>query len=363
MMRHPLQNFCPMSSPVRVGIVGYGYATKVFHAPLIASVPGLAIQAIASSDAAKVLTDWPGMTVCDGPAALVARGDIDLVVVPTPNDTHFPIARDALLAGKHVVVDKPFTLTQDEATQLTALAAKRRRVLSVFHNRRWDGDFLTLREVIAGGRLGRITHLESHFDRFRPIVRGRWREQSGPGSGLWLDLGSHLVDQAVQLFGPPAALQLDLAVQRDGAVTNDAFHALLRYEQGLRVVLHASALAASPGARFTVHGTGGSWIKHGLDPQEDALKAGQKPDGSSRWELPSEMASFSLPDDRSPDLVRTSPHAVKAGRYTDYYAAVRDAILGKGPNPVTSEEATAVMALLELGVKSNEARRELQTRP
>jgi len=296
-------------------------------------------------------------------AALVARGDIDLVVVPTPNDTHFPIARDALLAGKHVVVDKPFTLTQDEAKQLAALATKRRRVLSVFHNRRWDGDFLTLREVIAGGRLGRITHFESHFDRFRPIVRGRWREQASPGSGLWLDLGSHLVDQAVQLFGMPQAVQLDLATQRDGAVTNDAFHAVLRHGHGLRVVLHASALAAAPGARFAVHGTGGSWVKTGLDPQEDTLKAGQRPDGVSRWELPPENATFTLPDDRSPDLVRASPHAVKPGRYTDYYAGVRDAILGKGPIPVTAEEATAVMGLLEQGIKSNETRREIQIHP
>ncbi len=352
-----------MTTPIRVGIVGYGYATKTFHAPLIASVPGLVIQAVSSSDAAKVHADWPGMNVCDGPAALVARGDIDLVVVPTPNETHFPIARDALLAGKHVVVDKPFTLTQDEARQLAALAAKRKRVLSVFHNRRWDGDFLTLRDVIAGGRLGRITHFESHFDRFRPIVRGRWREQAGPGSGLWLDLGAHLVDQAVQLFGLPVALQADLATQRDGAVTNDSFHALLRYGHGLRVVLHASALAASPGPRFTVHGTGGSWVKSGLDPQEDTLKTGQRPDGVARWELPPESASFSLPDDRSLDVVRASPHAVKPGRYTDYYAGVRDAILAQGPIPVTAEEATAVMALLELGIQSNEARRELQVHP
>lgn len=349
-----------MTHPIRVGILGYGYATKTFHAPLVASVPGLALQAVSSSDASKVHADWPALQVCDTPAALIGRGDIDLVIVPTPNETHFPLAREALLAGKHVVVDKPFTLTLDEARQLTELAAKRQRVLSVFHNRRWDGDFLTAREVIAGGRLGRVTHFESHFDRYRPIVRGRWREQAGPGGGLWLDLGSHLLDQAVQLFGLPAGLQVDLATQRDGAVTNDAFHAQLRYAHGLRVVLHASALVAAPGARFAVHGTGGSWVKSGLDPQEDALKTGQRPDGVARWDLPEETATFVLPDDRHPDLVRSSPHAVKAGCYTDYYAAVRDAILGVGPNPVTGEEAARVMALLELGIKSHESRRELQ---
>jgi predicted dehydrogenase len=348
-----------MDNTIRVGIIGYGYATKVFHAPLIASVPGLKLQAISSSDAAKVQADWPGLEVCASPQALIQRADIDLVIVPTPNDTHFPLAREALLAGKHVVVDKPFTVTADEARQLAQLAKEAKRVLSVFHNRRWDGDFLTLQDVIATGRLGRIVRIESHFDRFRPIVRDRWREKAGPGSGLWVDLGSHLLDQALQLFGMPTGLHADLATQRDGASTNDCFHAQLRYASGLRVVLHATTLAASPAPRFTVHGTNGSWVKAGLDPQEDALKAGQRPDGRSPWMPPQESATYVLLDDRELDKVRPSPHAVKPGRYTDYYAAVRDAILGAGPIPVTADEALKVMALLELGVKSHEAKREL----
>lgn len=350
-----------MNNTLRVGIIGYGYATKVFHAPLIASVPGLRLTAISSSDAAKVRADWPDLEVCESPQALLQRADIDLVVVPTPNDTHFPLAREALRAGKHVVVDKPFTITTDEARQLVRLAKDSQRILSVFHNRRWDGDFLTLKDVVAAGRLGRITRVESHFDRFRPMVRDRWREKAGPGSGVWMDLGSHLLDQALQLFGMPAGLHVDLATQRDGASTsvNDCFHAQLRYSSGLRVVLHATALAAAPAPRFTVHGTGGSWVKTGLDPQEDALKAGQRPDGRSQWTLPAESATYVLPDDRELDQVRASPHAVKPGRYADYYAAVRDAIRGTSPIPVTAEEACKVMALLELGVKSHESKREL----
>jgi predicted dehydrogenase len=348
-----------MNAPIRVAIVGYGYASKVFHAPLIASVPGLALCAVSSSDAGKVHADWPAVEVAATPAALFARADIDLVVVPTPNDTHFPLARDALHAGKHVVVDKPFTLSQAQARELAGLAAAQGRLLSVFHNRRWDGDFLSVRELVASGRLGRLTHLESHFDRFRPGVRPRWREQAGPGSGLWMDLGAHLLDQSLQLFGPPLALSLDLAMQREHAVANDAFHAQLRYADGLRVVLHASALAAAPGARFTLHGTRGSFVKWGLDPQEDALKAGQRPDGRSAWHLPAETATLALHDPQAPDTMQRSAYAVQPGRYMAYYEGVRDALLGLGPNPVTPEQASQVMALLDLGAASHESRREL----
>ncbi|CAG1013746.1 scyllo-inositol 2-dehydrogenase (NADP+) [Burkholderiaceae bacterium] len=345
--------------PLRVAIIGYGYASKTFHAPLIASVPGLELRAIGSSDAAKVAADWPGVDVEPTPAALLARPDIDLVVVPTPNDTHFPLAHAALMAGKHVVVDKPFTLTLAEAQQLNTLAAAQQRVLSVFHNRRWDGGFLTLRELLASGRLGRVVHAESHFDRFRPAVRPRWREQAGAGSGLWVDLGAHLVDQTLQLFGRPQAIALDLLTQRDGAQTDDGFHAQLRYASGLRVILHATALAAVPGASFTVHGTRGSFVKTGLDPQEDALKAGQRPDGRAAWALPAENALLVLQDGDASDKLVSDHVPVLAGRYVDYYAAVRDAILGRGPNPVPGEQAASVMALLELGVASHQARREL----
>ena len=348
-----------MTQSIGVAVVGYGYATKTFHAPLIASVPGLELRAVSSSDPAKVHADWPGLAVEASPAALMARADVDLIVVPTPNDTHFPLARDALLAGKHVVVDKPFTLTQAEATTLTALAAERGRVLSVFHNRRWDGDFLTVRELIASGKLGRIVHFESHFDRFRPLVRSRWREQPGPGSGLWVDLGAHLADQAVQLFGMPQGIWADLAIQRDNAVTNDAFHARLRYDDGPAVILHATALAAFTGPRFAIHGTKGSFVKLGLDPQEDALKAGQRPDGSTAWALPTETGTLVLQSAEAPDALASSAVPIQPGRYADYYAAVRDAILGRGANPVTGEQAARVMALLDLGAASAAERREL----
>ena len=209
---------------------------------------------VVSRDPEAVRAALPEVRAVRDFAAACADPGIDLIVIPTPNDTHAPLAAQALAAGKHVVVDKPFTLTVAEARGLLDLARARGRVLSVFQNRRWDADFLTLRQVLASGAVGVPVHLESHFDRFRPQVPDRWRDRAGPGAGLWYDLGPHLIDQALQLFGPPRAVFVDLAAQRDGATTDDRFHALLRYDR-LRVVLHATALAAAetPALRAARH--------------------------------------------------------------------------------------------------------------
>jgi len=341
------------SRTLRAGLVGYGFAGQTFHAPVLSAVPGLELAAVASSQPHKVHADWPGVTVVPGVEALVARTDIDLVVVATPNAQHFPVARAALEAGKHVVVDKPFTLDAAEARELELLAGRHNRVLSVYQNRRFDADYLTLKDLLARGELGRPVYLESHFDRFRPEVRDRWREQKVPGSGLWVDLGAHLVDQAVQLFGKPDTLQLDTAVLREGAQVEDYFHAVLRYESGphapLRVVLHATTLAAHAAPRYILHGTRGSYVKHGVDPQEDALRAGGRPGGDD-WgidPLQGELKTVAIEN-----WVRESTVPNRRGNYVDYYAAVRDAILGTGPNPVPPQEAVALMELLDLGTRS-----------
>ncbi|RZI93919.1 MAG: oxidoreductase [Variovorax sp.] len=338
---------------LRAGLVGYGFAGQTFHAPVLSAVPGLELAAVASSQPDKVRAAWPGVAVVADAAALVARPDVDLVVVATPNAQHHPVARAALEAGKHVVVDKPFTLDAAEARDLMALAARQDRLLSVYQNRRYDADFLTLCDVLASGRIGRPVYFESHFDRFRPQVRERWREQAVPGAGLWVDLGAHLLDQAVQLFGAPDTLQLDTAILRDGAQVEDHFHALLRYESGphapLRVVLHASTLAAHAAPRYILHGTKGSYVKHGVDVQEDALRAGERPGGAA-WGVdptPGELRVAAIDD-----WVQNSTVPNRPGNYVDYYAAVRDAILGTGPNPVPPEQAVALMALLDLGARS-----------
>lgn len=353
---------------LKVGLVGYGFAGKTFHAPVVAGVPGLMLAAVASSNVAKVQADWPGMPAEPTPRDLFARADIDLVVVATPNDSHHALAKAALLAGKHVVVDKPFTVTLAQAQELAALAHAQQRVLSVYQNRRFDADFLTLRNIVAGGELGRLVFFESHFDRYRPKVLVRWRDQAGPGGGIWVDLGSHLMDQAVQLFGVPDAIAADMAPIRDDAVVEDYFHVQLRYARGphagLRVVLHATTLAAEPAPRYLVHGTRGSYVKHGVDPQEDALKAGARPrlDALGDWGRDSRDGRLTVyGEDGATPQSRVCP--TQAGNYLAYYAAVRDAVRGEGANPVTPDEAVQLMALLELGRRSAEERRELVVAP
>jgi len=346
---------------LRVGLIGYGYAGKTFHAPLIAAVPALELAAVASSDAAKVRADWPGVAVQATPAELIARDDLDLVVIATPNDTHHPLARDALRAGRNVVVDKPFTVALADARELVALARERGRLLSVFHNRRWDGDFLTLERLLADGALGRVVEMTSRIDRWRPEVRQRWREGAGPGAGLWFDLGPHLVDQALQLFGPPRAIALERAGVRDGAQADDWFHASLRYDR-LHVHLQASMLAAAIAPRFVLHGTRGSFVKHGFDAQEDALKAGVRPvwPPQAGWGAdPGKAVLVTCADDGR--FVET-PVATERGAQQAYFAAVAAAIRGEAPNPVPPEEALAVMELIELGIRSAHERRELEWR-
>lgn len=347
-----------MTEPLNVGIVGYGFATKTFHAPLIAGVPGLRLAAISSSDPAKVKADWPDVATEATPAALFARPEIDLVVIPTPNETHYPLASAALAAGKHVVVDKPFAVTAHDARRLRTQASEAGLLLSVFHNRRWDADFLTLKQVIASGELGELVHLESHFDRYRPDVRARWREQNLPGSGLWYDLGSHLVDQALQLFGLPQTISLDVACQRLNAQADDYCHAILGYG-ALRVILHASALVPVQPPRFVAHGRNGTFIKYGLDPQEDVLKTGRRPPADD-WGIDALPATLSV---WQGNACRTRAITCQPGDYPAYYAAVRDAICGQGANPVSADEAIRVIGLLELGLQSARQKRVVDVVP
>jgi len=350
----------PDAPEVRVALIGYGYAGRTFHAPLIRSVPGLALRVVASSRPADVHADLPGVTVVPDALAAARSDDVDLVVIASPNDTHHPLARAALHAGKHVVVDKPFTVTTDEARELIRLARERGRLLSVFHNRRWDADFLTVRQLVRSGALGNVAQFESHFDRYRPAVRARWREQDVPGGGVWYDLGPHLLDQAVQLFGPPRAVSAHLARVRDGAVTDDWAHVLLEYDR-MRAVLHASMLTAGGTARFTLHGTRGSFEKHGLDAQEDALKAGMPP-GSPGWRRDPQGGTLYAAD---PETGEVKQRAVpnETGDYRAYYAGVHAAITAGAANPVPPEEALTVMELLELAARAAHEGRTLPYAP
>ncbi|MFT3761283.1 MAG: oxidoreductase [Pseudoxanthomonas sp.] len=333
------------SAPIPVALIGYGYAGKTFHAPLIAATPGLALRRVASRRADDVLADLPDVAVDADPLRSIEADDVDVVVIAAPNAWHAPLAEAALRAGKHVVVDKPFTLDLAQARALRALAERQGRVLSVFHNRRWDGDFLGVSRLIESGRLGDVVHFESHFDRFRPQVRDRWRESAQPGGGLWFDLGPHLIDQALQLFGLPQSIQADIAALRPGAQTDDWAHAVLRYDK-LRVILHASMLVAAGSARFTVHGTRGSAVKQRLDPQEAQLLAGMRP-GDDGWGVDDDPLLFQAGDGGQPETIATP-----AGDQRRYYVGLCDAIRTGAAPPVTSAEAVAVMAMLEAGVRS-----------
>lgn len=340
---------------LKVALIGFGYAGQTFHAPLIAATPGLELAAIVSRQPEKVRAAWPQATILPDPRAAFAADEIDLIVIATPNDTHADLARQALAAGKHVVIDKPFTVDLADAHELVDLSTRADRLLSVFHNRRWDSDFLTLRRAMAAGDLGRITQFESHFDRFRPVLRDRWRERPGPGAGLWYDLGPHLIDQVLCLFGTPQALQADIATQRAGDGAPDYFHVLLRYADGLRVILHGSMLVPASGLRFAIHGDCGSFIVEGLDSQEEALKAGTRP-GAPGWGVP---ASVPILYRVAGDAVRSTPLDPVPGDYRLYYAAIRDAIAGTGANPVTAAEALQVMELLDIGRQSTDSKGEI----
>lgn len=336
-------------STISTALIGFGYAGQVFHAPLIAATPGLHLSAIVSGNPDKVLAHWPEAAVAGDVESVVADPGIDLIVLATPNDTHAELCRRALHAGKHVVVDKPFTVDQQDARDLMLLAGQTGKLLSVFHNRRWDADFLALSDLIRSGGLGRVTQFESHFDRFRPMPRDRWRERAEvPGAGLWYDLGPHILDQALCLFGRPASLLADIGVQRPGGGAPDYFHVLLNYDDGLRVILHGSMLTPDNGLRFAVHGDGGSFVKHGLDSQEDMLKAGKAP-GCEGWgcdTLPGRLTRVTN------DCIQSETLTGPPGDYRRYYAAIRDAILGRDENPVTAAQAVAVMELIQAGIES-----------
>jgi predicted dehydrogenase len=336
------------SDIISVGLVGFGIAGRIFHAPVIRAVPGLHLSCIVQRTGDSAREKYPDVRVVRNVDDLLADESIRLVVIATPNVSHVELARQCLLAGRDVVVDKPFTNTFREAQELDKLARSEGRLLSVYQNRRWDGDFLTVRKLLGLEVLGRLALFESHYDRYRLARRpGQWREDDGPGSGVLFDLGPHLVDQALALFGMPEAMAADVRIERDDAVVDDAFDIMLRYPK-LVVLLRATMLAYTPGPRFVLNGTLGTYIKHGMDPQEDALKAGGEP-GTPGWgeEDPTHWGTLTLAGE-DPRPIQTEP-----GDYREFYANVRDAILLKAPLAVTAQDGARVIRLLELARESS----------
>jgi len=350
-----------MTSPnatIQVGLVGFGIAGRYFHAPVIRAVPGLRLSAIVQRTGNTAAEAYPDVSVVRTVEDLLALDGIGLVVLATPNTTHAGIARRCLEAGRHVVVDKPFAPTASEAAPLIDLARQAGRLLSVYHNRRWDGDFLTVQRLLADGACGRPVMFESHFDRYRPGLRpAAWRERAEPGSGVLFDLGSHLVDQAVALFGLPEAVTADVRLEREGAAVDDAFEVTLHYPR-MRALLRGTMLACQPGPRFLLHGTDGSYVKHHVDPQEERLKGGETAGADGWGEEPPER--WGVLTRCAGGEVVTNPVPTAAGDYRGYYENIREAVHGRATLAVTAQQALDVVRLLELAQESSRQKRTLE---
>ena len=334
------------SSPIRVGLIGFGFVSKTFHVPLLQATDGYKITAVSSSRPADVSAMLAGVEVVSDPKALATHPDIDLVVIASPNETHAPLAEAAMRAGRNVVVDKPFTITVEEARHLATVAREKNVLLSVFQNRRWDSDFLTVQDAIRQDLTGRVVLFESRIDRYRPDVRDRWREVPGPGAGLLYDLGPHLIDQTLLLFGIPDSVQATLAKQRRGARTDDFFQLVLRYGEMI-ATLSAGSLVSGGSARFAVHGDRASVVKLKPDIQEDQLRAGVLP-GSPEWGHDPDDAILyegATNDSRALNAAR--------GDQRGYYVALRQALLNRAPNPVPPEQGATVMGIIEAALRSD----------
>lgn len=343
---------------IEVGLIGFGLAGRAFHAPVIRAVPGLHLAAILQRSGNEAAEKYPDVRIARSLDELLAMKEIRLVVIATPNDTHYPFARQCLEAGRDVVVDKPFTTTLEEAVSLVELAKKSGRLLTVYQNRRYDGDFQAILKLVMDGTLGRIVRFETTYDRYRPQLKpGAWRETRRPGSGILFDIAPHLIDHALMLFGLPEAITADVRIERENAVADDAFDITLHYPKSLRAVLRSSILAAAPRPRFVLLGAQGSFFKQSFDPQEMNLRRGFIPTDSPWGAEPEENWGVLTVPSGDTFTERRIPSA--ACDYRDYYANVRDAILGNAKLAVTPEWSLDVMRLILQARESSELRRTL----
>lgn len=344
-----------MSNIIRTGIIGYGLSGRVFHAPFIDILDGFELTSIstANPDNIKLANKrYPSATIVPNGQGIIDNPDIDLVIVTSPNIDHYKWAREALIAGKHVIVEKPFTITTKEADDLVELSKQKEKILTVYHNRRFTSDTKTVKKIFDSGMLGDIATYETHFDRYRPLQRpgGAWREDNLPGSGIFYDLGSHLVDQALWFFGMPTAVTAEIKAQREWAKADDYFDVRLHYPT-FTATLKAGMLCKTPGPTYLLHGMNGSFVKYGLDVQESMLDAGFVPYGSDWGREPEDIWGEI---DVEVDGVKIKGKVESEhGDYRDYFINVRDAILGKAELLVKPEEARDVMKIIELAIESS----------
>jgi scyllo-inositol 2-dehydrogenase (NADP+) len=353
-----------MGQEIGVAVIGFGLAGQVFHAPFVSAVPGLRLEAIVQRKGDQAAKAYPSSRILRTVDEALRDPAIQMVVVATPNETHFALAKMALQAGKHVVIDKPFATTSEEALELKELGEKQGVILAPFHNRRWDGDFRTVQRLLAEEAVGRLVTYESHFDRFRPLPReNTWKEGANAANGLLMDLGPHLVDQALALFGPPEGITASVRRDRDTTEIEDAFDITLEYRR-LRAHCRSSMLAADAAPRFLLHGTEGSYKKHGLDPQEPALVSGAKVPrmGEGEWlaEPEAQWGTLTIaPVPADPANLERTKVPTEPGDYRLYYANVRDGINGTAKLAVTPEDGYRTIKVLEMARQSTQERRTI----
>ncbi|MDD3979756.1 MAG: oxidoreductase [Proteiniphilum sp.] len=350
-----------MSTIIRTGIIGYGLSGRVFHAPFIDVVEGYELTRISTSrpESITMIGDrYPLTTVVPDGKSIIDDPEIDLVIVTSPNTDHFRWSREALLAGKHVVVEKPFTVNVEEADELLEIARRQKKILTVYHNRRFTSDTRTVKKLLDSGFLGEIVDYESHFDRYRtdPRPNGAWREQPLPGSGIFYDLGSHLIDQALWFFGMPEAVTAEIDMQREWAKADDHFDVRLHYPS-FTATLKSGMICRIPGPTYMLHGTNGSFVKYGLDVQEATLDGGAIPRGKDWGREPESIWGTINAEYRG--LKMQGKLESEPGDYRDYFINLRDAINGKAELAVKPEEARNVMRIIELAFRSSSEKRTI----
>lgn len=350
-----------MKRTINTGIIGFGNSGQTFFAPFIKADPGFVLKKISTSDpekAKKANVIYPDTEVAGHADDIIDDPDIELVLLGTPNTSHFELTKQALLAGKHVLVEKPFTITSADADELIALAKKQNRVLSVHHNRRFDSGHNTVKKVLAGGKLGKLVEMEVHYDRYRLQLRpSAWREKPLPGSGIFYDLGAHLIDAALELFGAPTELTCMMTTQRPGLEVEDNFELILWYP-GLKVTLKGGMLVKEPGPVYTLYGYNGTFIKYGMDVQEEALKSGSKP-GIPGWGVePKEIWGHVTYEADGKTITETVES--EAGRYQDLFRNVYEAIAEGKELIVKPEQARTTIRIIELAFESSREKRTVR---
>ncbi|CAO3593984.1 unnamed protein product [Absidia cylindrospora] len=353
-----------MSNQVNVGVVGFGMSSRTFHCPLIVSSPHLNLAAVVERHDTKSQKVYPGIQTVKSTDELFGLDHVDLVVITTPNDSHFKLAKEAMEKGKHVVVEKPFTVTSQEAEILVQVAKETSKICSVYQNRRWDGDFLTVKKLLENDHLGRLVEFESHFDRFRNFSKHGWREQEGQlGSGMLYDLGAHLIDQALTLFGVPKSIYATISNQRQlkGTNVDDDFTIILTYENNMKAILRSSMLARQqPVLRFSLRGMNGSFVKHHLDVQEDQLKAGVLP-AHGGYGVESQQQWGLINTDMAGGVHVVGHVETEKGDYLSFYNNVGQAVLENNPAhlAVKPEHGLLCIRLIELAQQSSDENRTI----